>query len=338
MDKPGSKNLQLLFGGDVMLGRAVNKIIQREGPAYPFEPIVSLTRPADLFFVNLECAFSKQKRFFSGESKQFYFRAEPGAVEALTYSGVDLVSLANNHALDANYDGLRDTMTVLRANDIAFAGAGENIEAASQPAFLESKGQKIGVLAYCDHQADFAATTQEPGIRYVDVTKQETRKALTEEVKSLSRQVDHVVVAFHWQPNWVRKVSRLCRVLAQKLVEAGARIIWGHSPHHFLGVEWIGDGVVLYSTGGLLDDYAVDPRFRNDRQLLFCVELSRKGVEHIRSYPLQLEFARTDPAQGEARKWIETRFKKMCREFGEAVVHKNHSLEVLQKNKEMLII
>lgn len=325
----GPNKLRLLFGGDVMLGRRVNEMIYREGAAYPLGALASLTRAADLFLVNLECAISPRDLRYSGPEKAFYFRADPVAAETLRIAGVDLVSLANNHALDADYDGLRDTLDILDDYKIVCVGAGENLEAARRPAFLEAKGQRLGVIACCDHQSDFAACTNQPGIRYVARKNPAMVSQITRDVEALARRVDHVIVAVHWQANWVPEVAPLYRSMARLWVEAGARVVWGHSPHHFQGVEWIGESAVLYATGDLVDDYRLKPDFRNDRQLLFQVILSDQGVEQILAYPLELSQGRTSTAASEARQWIARRFEQMCSDLGSRVVHDDGWLRVL---------
>jgi poly-gamma-glutamate synthesis protein (capsule biosynthesis protein) len=311
-----------------VLGRGVNRIIHEFGPGYPFEPLHSVLDPADLFFVNLESAISPRDIQYAGPPKAFYFRANPIAVEALTAAHVDFVSLANNHALDADVAGLRDTLGILERNRIQHAGAGETLEQASAAALLEMKGQRFGVLAFCDHQSDFAAGPGRPGIRYTDLAERDVAAELAGEIHSLASQVDHVIVSFHWQPNWVPHVLPLYRDLARRLIEAGARVVWGHSPHHFQGVEWIGQSIALFSTGDLLDDYALNPEFRNDRQLLFQLTLSDRGVESVRAYPLQLEFGRTHLADTIGWAWIVDRFEDSCDEVDSHVEQADEFLTV----------
>lgn len=324
----------LLLAGDAMLGRGVDRVIHRQGPAYPLEPLAPVTRAADLFFANLECAITPRTDLYSGPPKAFYFRAAPPAVQTLLSAGVDLVSLANNHALDADSAGLLDTLELLDQNGIACVGAGPDLNAAAQPAFLQSAGQRFGVLAYCDHQEDFTAAPHRPGIRYVDLGDPVISEALAAEVAALAPQVDHVIIAFHWMPNWVRTIPPFYRSLAHRLVSAGARVIWGHSPHHFLGVEWLGDSVVLYSSGGLVDDYALHAEFRNDRQILFQVTLDGNGARQVLAYPLKLEFGRTHPANREARRWIAARFTRLCAEVGSQVEAQNEWLQVLKEQPD----
>ena len=138
-------------------------------------------------------------------------------------------------------------------------------------------------------------------------------------MRRLAAAVDHAIVALHWQPNWVPAVTADYQSLARRLVAAGARLVWGHSPHHFLGVEWLGAAAVLYSTGGLIDDYAIDADFRNDRQLLFEIGLAPDGVQRVRALPLRLELGYTEPAAGVDRRWIVDRFAAQCRTLGSAL-------------------
>lgn len=326
---PADRTVRLLLGGDTMLGRNVDETIATRGISHPLDPLVDRTRAADLVFVNLECAITPHDTRYAGPKKAFYFCAAPHAVDVLQHAGVDLVSLANNHALDAGEQGLADTIDILDDAGIAHAGAGRTLAAASQPAFVEHEGVRIGVLAYCDHQADFAAGEEKPGIRYVDVEAPETGDVLADEVVALASDVDCLVVAMHWQPNWAPYIEPTYRSLARTLVDAGADVIWGHSPHHFQGVEWIGASAVLYSTGDLVDDYAVDPSYRNDRQLLFEVVLTQQRVERVRALPLELDVARTAPAGDEAREWIVRRFAQFCRQVGSRIEVDEPWIEVL---------
>lgn len=312
--------MRLLFGGDAMLGRGVNEIIHRYGADYPLACLAPLAREADVFCVNLECAITARRARYAGPPKAFYFRGDPPAADALAAAAVGVVSLANNHALDAGADGLADTLQALDQRGIAHAGAGMDLAAASRAAELVRRGRRLGMLAYCDHQPDFAAGPRRPGIRYVDLLHPATAGAVAAEVAALAARVDDVVVALHWQPNWAPVVAPVYRSLAGRLVAAGARIIWGHSPHHFQGVERIGSSVVLYSCGDLVTDYAVDPEFRNDRQVLFQVDLGAGGVESVSAVPIELDFGRVRQAGPEARAWIRNRLTELCTSMGSEVV------------------
>ncbi len=321
MSKQASRPpLRLLLGGDVMLGRLVTRVLASEGPEYPFAALSAITAGADLFFVNLECALSARRRQFSGAAKAFYFRAEPDAVQVLASAGVALVSLANNHALDADIAGLSDTLETLARHGIASVGAGENLAAASAVRAVDCRGVRLGVLAVCDHQPDFAAADARPGIHYLDLDDRQSRRSLVERVRTEAPRFDHLIVSLHWLPNWVPAVPGGCRDLAHELIGAGARVLWGHSPHHILGTQWWPGGVALYSTGDLIDDYALDPDYRNDRQLLYLLELGAGAVERVSALPVTLRIGRAEPADAAARRWIEAWLRAACRPLGSTVV------------------
>lgn len=311
--------MRLVLGGDAMLGRMVDQWQVAVG-ASPLEAIAPMLREADLAAVNLECAITADPGWYAGPPKAFYLKARPAAARMLAEAGVDLVSLANNHALDAGITGLIDTLHWLDAHHIAHAGAGRNLAEAAAPALLDRGGMRVALLAYCDHQADFAAGPDRPGIRYLDLTAlEEALHTVGEDVRRARTQADCVIVAWHWQPNWAPVVEAPYHRLAHGCLEAGATVVWGHSPHHFQGVEWSGPGAILYATGDLVDDYAVDPIFRNDRQLLFALTLGAEGVQRVEALPLAIAEGRVVPAGADGRAWIARSFARYCEEVGTRV-------------------
>ncbi len=326
--------VRLFLGGDMMLGRGVNEMILRMGPAYPVQELAPVTRKADLFFVNLECAITDKDLVYRGPPKAFYFRASRKAIETLQLAGVHLVNLANNHALDADYEGLLDTLQHLDRAGIAHVGAGENIEAARKPALLQKKGLRIGVLGCCDHQEDFAATEDRSGIYHVDPDNSEHMEGLITDIRALREHVDVLVLSYHWMPNWVPHIPEQYRQTATRLLQAGVDVLWGHSPHHFLGVAWLKHKVILYSTGDLIDDYAIHPVYRNDRQLLFACYLTPEGVADVEALPLQLEYACTLPASGPVRRWILERFARYCKEVGSRIEVHNDWIRVIPEQED----
>ena len=80
-------------------------------------------------------------------TKEFVFASAPQSVEALLEVGVDLVSLGNNHVLDALGSGLADTLDALDRADMPHFGAGLTVDQAWAPALVERKGQRFAFLA-----------------------------------------------------------------------------------------------------------------------------------------------------------------------------------------------
>jgi len=313
--------VRFVLGGDAMLGRLVKEKIERVGPEYPLEKIVATMKQADLTLVNLECAITSSERRWLGAPKAFYFSAPPEAVQTLVGAGVNLVSLANNHTLDYGEEGLLETIRLLRSHEIGFAGAGANAKEARAPFFIERDGIKFGMVAYCDHQEDFAAEVARPGISYLDLRDEKGSLDLIREDLDLMRkaQVDWPILSLHWGPNMIhRPADRFVR-LAHAAIDCGYGLIFGHSAHVFHGIEIYRGRPIFYSAGDLVDDYYVDTDFKNDHQLLFELELTRSELWRIVLHPVFIENCRADTATGDQFEYIVRQITKLCTEMGTVV-------------------
>jgi poly-gamma-glutamate capsule biosynthesis protein CapA/YwtB (metallophosphatase superfamily) len=308
--------VRLALAGDTMLGRGVAERIVIDGPDSVFAPeLVAAVHEADLCVLNLECCISERGDPAAG--KVFRFRAPPASAEGLAHLGVDCVTLANNHALDFGPDALLDTFAHLESAGIARAGAGADLDEARTPVVLEAGGSRLGVIAASDHPADYAAALTRPGVAYADLGRPDLPEWLAEAIRGLD--ADAILVSPHWGPNMVAEPVAHVRATAWALLEAGATLVAGHSAHVFHGL----DRRVLYDLGDFLDDYAVDPKLRNDLGLLFLVDLDGDRLEAI---PLKLEFAYTRLAEGDDAAWVRRRFREACAAFGTEVAEEGGRL------------
>ena len=313
--------VRVMFGGDVMLGRIVKERILRYGPDYPLGAVAQLMRSPHLTIVNLECAITSAHDIWPGAPKAFYFGAPPQAIHALTGAGIDMVSLANNHTLDFGVKGLVDTLHHLRRHGIRYAGAGVDIAAALSPAIVDCDGIKFGMAAFCDHQADFAAHANHPGIAYLDFDDEfAVVAALRKPLDALrSAAVDWPILSLHWGPNMVFRPSIKFRRLAHAAISMGWKILFGHSAHVFQGIEIYRGCPIVYAAGDLVDDYHVDPEFKNDHQLLFEMELTRSALRRIVVHPVFIENCRAQRANQAQSEYIVTWMTAVCNEMGTRV-------------------
>ena len=152
MENQEKSHMTLLFVGDVMLGRLVNAALQEQTPAYPWGDTLALFQQADVRLCNLECVISDWGAPWSATPKVFHFRSDAKNVAVLTSAHMDAVSLANNHALDFDYEGLFQMIGNLDAAGIQYAGAGTTITEASEPAIWEMQGKQLGLIAFTDNE------------------------------------------------------------------------------------------------------------------------------------------------------------------------------------------
>jgi poly-gamma-glutamate capsule biosynthesis protein CapA/YwtB (metallophosphatase superfamily) len=296
-----------------MLGRGVAEVLSQDSSAKVVsEEVIELTRAADLFLLNLECCISTQGEPWPAPGKPFFFRAPPAAVDLLVELGVDCVTLANNHALDFGYDALIDTLDYLDHAGISHVGAGNDISAARKSEVLAKNGFSIEVFGFSDHPADFAATSDRPGIAHADLSNGTPKWVLESARKSGG---DALLVTAHWGPNMTSEPRPYVKATAEALVANGATLVTGHSAHVFHGVS----GPVLFDLGDFIDDYATDPILRNDLGLLWLVTFERSRPTRLEAIPLKLDYCKTSLARDEDATWIENRFRERCAALGTEV-------------------
>ena len=323
-------SLTLALAGDVMLGRRVNPMIAEHGAAYPWGDLLPTLTSADCFLINLECALTDHTgRWRDGGHKPFYFRASPRVVETLRVAGVDFASLANNHAADFGMTGLLDTVRHLDAAGIAHAGTGGDVLAAQTPAFVTAAEWRIGVIAFADHPAVWAAGPTSPGINYTPVSLAAGHFAAIADALTIARQqADMVVFSMHWGPNMRVRPTSAFRAFARRVIAAGADVFWGHSAHIVQGIEvWHGKPI-LYDTGDFVDDYAIDPELRNDLSGLFLLRARPPAIAWIDVVPVAISHCQVNRAQGAERDWFVERFTALCLEQGTKVLTADEALTV----------
>jgi poly-gamma-glutamate capsule biosynthesis protein CapA/YwtB (metallophosphatase superfamily) len=318
-----SRAMRLALAGDTMLGRGVAEAVSQD-PRRPLvaPEVAAAAGEADAFILNLECCLSNRGERWPDPRKPFFFRGPPEAASLLAELGVDCVTLANNHALDFGEEAFADTLEHLHEAGIAWVGAGTNLARARAPAVLDVAGARLGVVAFGDHPADFAAGPATPGIAYADVRKDGVPGWVLEALRGL--RADVTLVTPHWGPNMVAEPQPYVLEAARALVEGGATLVAGHSAHVFHGVA----GRVLYDLGDFLDDYAVDAALRNDLGLLFLVTLDESGPREVQALPLKLEYCYTRLATMEEASWIAHRFRSACAALGTDVAEEDGRLVI----------
>lgn len=304
--------------GDVMLGRGVDLALRELSPDQPWGDLLPELGRADLRLANLECALTQSDQPWARTPKVFHFRADPSAVAVLRAARIDAVSLANNHVLDFEEAGLAETLATLDAAGIAHAGAGRTRADAFAPVVLPFGTHRLGLVAITDNEPGWAATDTRPGVAYVPTRLDAAPLELVERAIADARRAgaDWVVLSNHWGPNMVERPPDQFRRFAHALVDRGVDVFFGHSAHLAQGVEAWRGRPVLYDTGDVIDDYAVDPELRNDRSCLFLVHFDDAGPRELEVVPLRLFYARVERATGDEARTILRRMERLSRELG----------------------
>jgi poly-gamma-glutamate synthesis protein (capsule biosynthesis protein) len=258
----------LAFGGDVHFVDTDGGVPNRTGalladPSSAFGPGADLFAEADLAMVNLETAVTTGG---TPEPKQFHFRAPPAAFEAVAAAGIDVVSLANNHALDFGRAGLADTLAHARAAGVPVVGAGPDATAAYAPWVVELAGVRVAVLALSQVRELWESWRAEDGRAGLAYALDQPRAL--DAVAAARADADVVVVYLHWGQEGDDCPTGEMTGLAEALAAAGADLVVGTHAHLLLGGGWLGDTYVQYGLGNFL--WWRDHRFSNDTGVLWA--------------------------------------------------------------------
>ncbi|MGL5061623.1 MAG: CapA family protein, partial [Microcoleus sp.] len=238
---PHDPTVTLMFGGNVNLSDA---LAGSGGSDYQWGfANMDEYRQADVSMVNLENPLTRST--LGTGKKQLSFKTDPESVKVLQAGGVDLVNLANNHAMDYEEPGLVETINTLDNAGIHHLGAGRNIQEARRPEIIEVKGQRIAYLGYFDTDLN-AADSGRAG------TNPRRNNRVAEDIRALKGQVDWIIVNYHWGVELADYPGDWQIDLARFTIDQGADLVVGHHPHVLQGAEIYKDRPIVYSLGNFI--------------------------------------------------------------------------------------
>lgn len=249
-----SGSVTLAFAGDVHFEGGVTALLDR--PDATLGPLSSALRSADVAVVNLESALttggSRASKELEDPARRYWFRSPPSALALLDRSGVDVVSLANNHGADYGAAGLRDTLRVARNSPVAVIGVGRNPEQAFRPYETSIDGVEVAVLAADASPQESKASIWDVGPEGPGLAAARDDTRLLAAVRAANAYSDVVAVYLHWGTENQRCPTARQRKLAQKLADAGADVVVGTHAHVQLGAGMLDDTYVSYGLGNFL--------------------------------------------------------------------------------------
>jgi poly-gamma-glutamate synthesis protein (capsule biosynthesis protein) len=219
-----------------------------------FEKIAADLGAADITFANLETPVDHT----AAAAGYPAFNARPELLTALKKAGVDIVSLANNHARDAGAKGLFRTLQNIEDAGLVVTGAGRTSGESLAPAYLSSQGIMTAFLAYT-YSTNRGLPKKRKNAPAVNILRSGSREDLAAaiiQVKEARSHADLVVVSIHWGEEYTSAPTPWQKQ-AIELIEAGADIILGHHPHVLQPIESYKakDGrqtVIAYSLGNFI--------------------------------------------------------------------------------------
>lgn len=165
--------------------------------------------------------------------------------EVLHALKIDLVTLANNHILDYDEQGVNDTIEFCERHNIAFVGAGSNLANASKTFYLEEKNKIIGIVNFAENEWASAKDNSAGAnpMALIDNVKQ---------IKEAKSKADLVFVIVHGGHEYYNLPSPRMTEQYRFYVDNGADLVVGHHTHCISGYEIYNGVAIYYSLGNFL--------------------------------------------------------------------------------------
>lgn len=119
---------ETLDGADATIANLEVVCPDRDAPATPLPPVPS------------------QYQYLSPLAG-ILMRADPFVLDELAAFGIDMFATASNHSFDYGREGMASTMAALRDRELPFAGMGETLADARRPAYVDTPGGRVGLVA-----------------------------------------------------------------------------------------------------------------------------------------------------------------------------------------------
>jgi poly-gamma-glutamate synthesis protein (capsule biosynthesis protein) len=155
--------------------------------------LINIIRNADVSFAALESVihdYEGPETYPAAEAPDTWMRSPRYIADEIKWAGIDLVSHAQNHALDYSYGGLFQSWKALNEAGVVHAGTGKNLGEARAPAYLETPHGRVALVSMCASFTGWmragetrADSTGRPGVnplRFVYVIDRDTKEKLKE--------------------------------------------------------------------------------------------------------------------------------------------------------------
>ncbi|HAP35285.1 MAG TPA: hypothetical protein DCQ28_04845 [Bacteroidetes bacterium] len=283
IQNPKTSTVSFLAFGDINLGRKVGQKILNINVNYPFEKYNIQEDSADIVFANLESQISFQNGETGHPIYNLIFTAPPEATTTLQNSGIDVVSTANNHALDYGYKALKETIENLKRANILFIGTSNNEKTLFNPLIIEKNNIKIAI---------FAVTS------FVNIALKDWRKSIASpdtillktKIAQIRDSVDVVIMSYHGGVEYIDTPIKSVREFAEWCVENGIDVFLGHHPHVTYGVEKIGSKFIVHSLGNFIFFQPQHYWTQKSYGLKFIFQKNDSGttIDILRFYPVSV--------------------------------------------------
>ncbi|MBR2246831.1 MAG: CapA family protein [Bacilli bacterium] len=245
--------IKLFMVGDALIHSAVYTDAKGSDGSYDFKPMLDRIKPIsskyDLAYYNQETVLGGTELGLSNYPR---FNSPYEVGDAFIDAGFDLVSLATNHTMDKNEEGVLNSVKYWKKHKkVVTSGQWDSKEERDKVRIYKKNGIKYAFISYTTWTNGLETPE---GKEYLNnVYSDEKAK---EDIEKVRDKVDVVIVAMHWGTEYSLGVSEEQTKIANHLSDLGVDLIIGAHPHVVEPVEYINDNktFVIYSLGNFISD------------------------------------------------------------------------------------
>lgn len=266
--------------GDLTFGRnqkasyrnSFDEYFDDYGVDYFLQNVVDIFAADDCTIGNLEGTLTDSTDILT--PKLWNHKGRPEYVDILTRGSVEVVSLGNNHIMDYNEEGVKDTFETLENAGVAYAISGEWGD--RYEIYETEKGIKIGFVSLNEHyEGDTVYPYLEDGLQ------------------QLREQGAHLVFALlHWGGDKTHVIEDAQYTMGRWCIDQGYDLVLGCHPHVLQGIENYNGKYIVYSMGNFCYGGNKNPSDKDSmifqQTFTFVDGILQEDAKDIRAIPCRL--------------------------------------------------
>lgn len=261
-----SQTITILAAGDVLLHKKLQTFGIEKGFATLWQKFIPNIQSADIAYANLEGPVAENLLPTSIEAKpdtdidKIYtsfpmFNYPPQLVDALKQTGFDIVSTANNHALDRSSRGIDKTLDKLKQSDLSFIGTRQNNSTMPFFKIISAKGISMLWIA-CTQDTNGIEDTNK---QVLYCFKKGDSEFIEQTIRDYKNKVDIIIITPHWGEQYELMPSKTQQQYAKRWLDEGASLVIGNHPHVLQPIRYYQtqDGrqtLIAYSLGNFVSN------------------------------------------------------------------------------------
>ncbi len=241
------KKMSLIAVGDVLIHESVYKDALQPDGTYDFHSmftdVMPIIKKYDLKFCNQESTIGGTALGISGYPS---FNSPDEIGDEIVNLGFNLISLANNHAMDKGEDAINYSNSYWSTKDVITAGSYPSMEERNKVKTYEQNGIKYAFFAY--------TTTLNGSLNKDYLVNMYSAAKAKEDIEKIKDKVDVIIVSMHWGEEYTNTPTESQKQIAEYLSSLGVNLIIGHHPHVVQPVTYVNDTLVIYSLGNFISN------------------------------------------------------------------------------------